>query len=253
MDDAEAQMRRALGLNGGMRSRPEPERGDQPSQSRMQDRFSPAHRRRFVQDGDVQVAYVRQPDPAARQPVQASPLAARLQRVETTLAAETAARQLAERTLTEAQTTIRDLRTKLGHADLARNEATEALRRDRENQAAARAEFQEQIARQQEAEDRLKTLQRDLSAAQTALQEERGERKALEKALRAAEEARETAERLVRVLSEEEAAATATVTTLASRRPAKASPKAAAPVAVEETEEPEPVKWWLSGANAKRR
>lgn len=252
MDDAEAQMRRALGLNGTLRPRQDTERAD--NQPRVQDRFTPAHRRRFVQDGDVPVAYVRrdapQPELTVRQPAPASPATARLQRVEAQLATETAARQQAERGFNEAQAALRDLRTKLGHADLARNEAVELLRREREANLTRVAALQEQIARQQDLEAQLKAAQRDVSALQAQLQDERAERKAAEKALRAAEDARETAERLVRVLSEQEAEG-AGVTTLASRRPGKATAKPT-PV-VEDDQEPEPVKWWLSAPAAKRR
>jgi len=252
MDDAEAQMRRALGLNGTLRPRPEGERADQ--QPRIQDRFNPAHRRRFVQDGDVPVAYVRreqpQPELTVRQPVPAAPATARLQRIEAQLATETAARQQAERGFNEAQAALRDLRTKLGHADLARTEAVEALRRDRESQQARMAALHEQIARQHDLEAQLKSLQREVATLQAQLHDEKTERKAAEKALRAAEDARETAERLVRVLTEEEAEG-AGVTTLASRRTAKVATK---PVArVEDDQEPEPVKWWLSTPAAKRR
>lgn len=253
MDDAEAQMRRALGLNGTLRPRQDPERSD--TQPRVQDRFNPAHRRRFVQDGDVPVAYVRrdapQPELTARQPVPAAPANAKLQRLEAQLATETAARQQAERGFNEAQSALRDLRTKLGYADLARNEAVEALRRERESQQARMAALQEQIAQLPDLEAQVKSLTREVAALQTQLHDEKAERKAAEKALRAAEDARETAERLVRVLSEEEAEG-AGVTTLASRRTAKAAVKPAARV-VEDEQEPEPVKWWLSGPTAKRR
>jgi hypothetical protein len=253
MDDAEAQMRRALGLNGTLRPRQDAERSD--PQPRIQDRFNPAHRRRFVQDGDVPVAYVRrdapQPELTARQPVPAAPANARLQRLEAQLATETAARQQAERGFNEAQSALRDLRTKLGYADLARNEAVEALRRERESQQARMAALQEQIAQLPELEAQVKSLTREVAALQSQLQDEKAERKAVEKALRAADDARETAERLVRVLSEGEAEG-AGVTTLASRRTAKAAAKPVARV-VEDEQQPEPVKWWLSGPTAKRR
>jgi hypothetical protein len=252
MDDAEAQMRRALGLDRGARSRSEGERAEPATPLRLPDRFNPAHRRRFVQDGDVQVAYVRreqQPETASRQAAQASPLAARLQRVEAALAAETAARQQVERGFADAQHTIRDLRTKLGHADLACNEAVEALRRERDGLAVQRAELAEQSARHQAAEEQVRTLQRELTALHSALDDERAQRRVLEKSLRAAEDAREAAERLVRVLSEEEGAATA-ATTPTTRRARKVSAKE--PVVLED-QDPEPVKWWLNPPTTKRR
>jgi hypothetical protein len=250
LEDAEAQMRRALGLTGTLRPRVEPERSEAVLTLRASDRFSTAHRRRFVQDGDIPVSYVNRPNPAdaARQAPQATALTARIERAEASLAAETTARLQAERTLQEAQTALRDLRTKLGHVDLARTEAVEALRREREGQLALRVAEQEQGSRRQDLEDRLKAAQRELQGAQTELQEERAKRKALEKSLRAAEEARETAERLVRVLSEEDAEGDK-VTPFKQRRPAKG----AAPARKTEEPEAEPVKWWLNPQATRRR
>jgi len=258
IDDVEAQMRQALnrlGPGGILRPRQDHDRGDGSggggNTMRLQDRFGSTHRRRFVQDGDVPVAYVQRNAPrdtAAAAP-QAAPsaLAIRLQRAEADLAAQSAARQQAERAMQEAQAALRDLRTKLGHVELARNEAVEALRRDREQQALRRSAESELSARQQEFEEQLRVLQRNLSAAQSELHEERAQRKALEKELRSAHDARETAERLVRVLSEEDKD-DATVTSLASRRGRKPAEEPAAT-----TDEPEPVKWWLNNSLARRR
>jgi len=255
MDDAEAQMRRALGLNGTLRPRADSERIDQAPPMRSSDRFTPAHRRRFVQDGDVPVAYVRreqQVEATIRQPAPANALSSRLERAEAAVAVETAARQLAERSLQDAQGTIRDLRTKLGHADLARNEAVEALRRDRETHQTLRADAQDRANRLQESEERIKSLQRELTALQGQLAEERSERRSLEKALRSAQDARESAERLVQVLAEPD-----DVPAPAARRPAaatKSAPKTARKNArVVQVSEPEPVKWWLSTPAAKRK
>lgn len=247
-------MRRALGLNGTLRPRPESDRGDQQPSPRLSDRFSPAHRRRFVQDGDVPVAYVRreqQVEQPVRQSAQSAPVAVRLERLEATLAAETAARQQAERGFQEMQATLHDLRTKLGHANLARDEAVEALRRERESRAASRQEAEDHAAKQQDAEDRIRVLQREVAALRDQLTEEQSERRALEKSLRVAEEAQETAERLLRVLSEEEPVQ-ATVTTLTRHRPAAKATAKKARVEVETA--PEPVKWWLhTSPVAKRR
>lgn len=255
IDDVEAQMRQALnrlGPGGILRPRQDHDRGDGGGNTmRLQDRFGSAHRRRFVQDGDVPVAYVQRNtarDTASAAPAAApSALAIRLQRAEADLAQQSAARQQAERAMQEAQAALRDLRTKLGHVELARNEAVEALHREREQQAQRRSAEQELSARQQDIDEQLRTLQRNLSAAQSELNEERAQRKSLEKELRAANDARETAERLVRVLSEEEKE-DGTVTSLASRRGRKPVEEPAAA-----SEEPEPVKWWLNNAAARRR
>lgn len=257
IDDVEAQMRRALsalGPRGGMRApRPNADRTESPGTMRMGDRLGAAHRRRFVQDGDVQVAYVRR-EPAreaaataAVQPQAPSALSVRLQRVEAELATQTAARQQAERAAQDAQAMLRDLRTKLGHVDLARIEAVEALRKEREQQAARRAAELEAATREQDAEEKLRAAQRALSAAQAELAEERGQRRALEKELKAAQDAREAAERLVRVLSEDQDEPER-VTPTPARRPGRAPARVA-----EVTEDAEPVKWWLSTPAAKRR
>ncbi len=245
-------MRRALGLDDAMpRPRSEPERAE-PTLSRPLDRFAPTQRRRFVQDGEVPVTVIRRDAPdgfAARQGTgvpmaggAAGPTASRLQRAETALAAESAARERAERALNEAQATIRDLQTKLGHADLAKNEVLEQVRREREGIAGLRAAVQEQTALRQEVEARARAAERQVAALQAEIAEERAARKDAEKALRLAEEARESAERLVQVLTEEAAAAASPAATPTTRRggaSASARSKAAA------ADEPEPVKWWL--------
>jgi hypothetical protein len=113
-------MRRALGLGDQPTA---PQYGYQPP--RTSDRH--AQKRRFAVDGDVQVVVLERRNqgsgvtsaPAASSPVN------RLREVETALKAEQDARQRAERLLTEARMTIRDLLTKIGHADLARDEAVE--------------------------------------------------------------------------------------------------------------------------------
>jgi hypothetical protein len=138
-DEAESQMRRALGLLGeSSRNRPDQERMEQPSRG-LGDRFNGGlHRRRFVQDGDVPVTVLRR-DPGYEQPTHrgtpatAAPTSSRLQRTEAALTTETAARERAERSLAETQTIARDLQTKIGHAELAKTEAVEALRQERES------------------------------------------------------------------------------------------------------------------------
>jgi hypothetical protein len=107
----ETQMRHALGLRASTPPRSSTS-GSQPQ------------RHRFVRDGEVPVTVLRrdhQPDgehganqlDAARQAIRS----------------EAAAKERAERLLEEAQATIRDLQTKLGHERLAKDEALETVRR----------------------------------------------------------------------------------------------------------------------------
>ena len=284
-DDAESQMRKALGLLGeGPRHRVDAERAESPL--RGGDRFNGGlHRRRFVQDGDVPVTVLRR-DQGHESPVHRSVTAAvppttnRLQRTEAALAGETAAREKAERLLSETQILIRDLQTKIGHAELAKNEAMEALRREREATAQDRAEAQARIQGAEEA----------AQIYQEQLQEERQSRKALEKALSAAEAARE---QLVLSLSKEvpgqravfhaqelteaskserpdDEPADIAMRRTESARGAKmkveprgslleAEPEAAPVTArrgraqVDAVAEPEPVKWWLNTKTGNKR
>jgi hypothetical protein len=143
MQAAEARMRRALGLNGE-RQRSQPERVDM--MPRPMDRFTPAggHKRRFVQDGEVPVTLVhglvagRRDSPEAGTARGAAMPTNRLEVAEQALASEIALREKVERALQEAQASVHDLRTKLGHAQLAQREATDALHREQENMVALR-------------------------------------------------------------------------------------------------------------------
>jgi hypothetical protein len=265
IDDAESQMRKALGLLGETpRRRTEPERTDQPS--RLGDRFNGGlHRRRFVQDGDIPVTVLRRDQghetPAPRgTATAAAPTSSRLQRTESALASETAAREKAERALVDVQSIVRDLQTKIGHAELTKNEAIEALRHEREAMAEFRAERTAWETRLQEALEQVRTAERNAHACQDQLSYERQARIAAEKVLHDAEAARDAAEALVQVLSQEPAIANPTpaepvrrqVDT--SRRTVLAEPKAGATPAVARRSkalqgtapEPEPVKWWLN-------
>jgi hypothetical protein len=257
MEDTEAQMRRALGLYGdGSRQRIDPERSDGPQRS--MDRFAPGgHRRRFVQDGDVPVTIVRRDAPDNRPAALVPPSQSRLQRTEAALAVETAARDRAERALADAQTIIRDLQTKIGHADLAKNEAVDALRQEREAHAAVVLAAEDHERLLVEANDRVQEAEDALDSVRDALGEERGARKGAERALRDAVAAREHAERLLRDISAE---ITATPAPMKRRAPPEVEVAAPAPrrgvkvVAPEPVAEPEPVKWWLmTKPVAKRR
>ena len=261
IDEAESQMRKALGLLGeGPRHRPDQQdRTEQPS--RMADRFGGGglHRRRFVQDGDIPVTVLRR-EPAHEVPAQRGvtanlpPTSSRLQRTEAALAAETAAREKAERALQETQAVARDLQTKIGHAELARNEAVETLRREREAAAQIRADSQLWGTQLQEAREQANAAEEVATDCREQLNEERLARKAAEKALRTAEAARDAAEQLVRSLSEESPAPRRAEPV---RRP-RTEPEVAAVVRRQRTpdvaaSEPEPVKWWLNTKPASKR
>jgi hypothetical protein len=256
-------MRKALGLLGeSARHRPDADRMEQPG--RMNDRFSGGlHRRRFVQDGDVPVTVLRRDQghevPAHRgvAPVIA-PTSSRLQRTEAALAAETAAREKAERSLAETHSIVRDLQTKIGHAELAKTEADDAVHREREVIVQLRAEAATWEERLQEALEQARAAERQAQLYQEQLSEERQARKTTEKALRTAEAARDSAEQLVRTLSEE---------TPAPRRAAETPRRANVVVEPEvvaiagrrgrqptvAVAEPEPVKWWLNTKPAGKR
>ena len=276
IDDAESQMRKALGLLGEpSRHRPDTERTDGTLRAGGERFNGGLHRRRFVQDGDVPVTVLRR-DQGIEAPVHRSPVpslppqTSRLQRTEAALAAETAAREKAERMLSETQSIVRDLQTKIGHAELARNEAIEALRNEREVTAYIRAAEEDLSARLREAIKQAETAEGAAQMCQEQLLEERQARKAAEKALRNAEAARDAAEQLVRTLSQEalEARPAPAVKSPPPRAErAKPEPARRWPVAepevvaatarrrsqVEPTAEPEPVKWWLNSKPATKR
>ena len=182
MDDAEAQMRRALGLHGeGHRSRPDGDR-QEPGQRMGGGGFTQGlHRRRFVQDGEVPVTVVRRDPVELPGGAPSGPTSSRLQRVEAALAAELAARDKADRALQETQAALQALRTKIGHHELERNEAVTTGRRDREENVSLREELAA-------ARERLSGVEPRAEAAEAALRDLRSE-------LNRERRARETAER----------------------------------------------------------
>ena len=108
-------MRHALGLRGNTPSR---SMADHPMTSAS---GSQPPRRRFVRDGEVPVTVIRrdhQPD--------GEPGTNQLDTARQAIRSEAMARERAERSLDEAQITIRDLQTKLAHERLAKTEALEA-------------------------------------------------------------------------------------------------------------------------------
>jgi len=251
MDDAEQAMRRALGLYGDQpRPRPDADRAE-PAQ-RGGGGFMPGggftqgvHRRRFVQDGEVPVTVVH---PGGGQ---AGPTSSRLQRVEAALAAETAARDRAERALHEAQAAVQALQTKMGHNDLAKDEALAAAKRLQDEIVSLREEISTGAEQLKEAESRAHDAEEELRALRADLTEERRARKLAERLLREATE--EPA-----LVDVEAAPAPAPVhahrpSTTVERVPARRGRPPA--VRAEPEIEPEPVKWWLlpPKTTAKRR
>jgi hypothetical protein len=259
--EAESQMRKALGLLGeSTRHRADPERVDQ--SGRGPDRFNSgsAHRRRFVQDGDVPVTVLRR-EPGHEAPRTAAaataPSSSRLQRTEAALAAETAARERAERALAESQASARDLQTKIGHAELAKNESINALQHERESISGLRAEIETLELRVREAEARADAAEKAVSEHHGVLADERHARRALEKALRTAEAARDSANQLVLSLSDERRASPPKESSPRRRpveEPVVTAIRRGRPPLVAATEaEPEPVKWWLNPKPAAKR
>jgi hypothetical protein len=248
MDDAEQQMRRALGLYGDApRPRPENERTE-PAQRAGGGFMQGVHRRRFVQDGEVPVTVVRREAPDAAHPGggQAAPTSSRLQRVEAALAAETAGRERAERALHEAQAAVQALQTKIGHNDLAKNEALAASKRHLDEIVALKEELATGAERLLEAEARASDIEEDMRVMRAELTEERRARKLAERLLREATEESAPAEPY-------EIAAAPPPREQVERIPAR---RGRPPTVHAEPEvEPEPVKWWLLPAKTgtKRR
>ncbi len=247
MQAAEARMRRALGLDGEqLRSRAPQERVDSPQ--RPADRFStPGHKRRFVHDGEVPVTLVHGLVSGRRDQVDGNGTRGgtngqptnRLEVAEAALAAEIATRERAERALAEAQAAVHDLRTKLGHADLARQEAVETLRRERESIAEVRAALQE-------ADAQASTARQAQESAERALAELR-ERRTAQPVDVTEEPPRPRRGRKPR--AEKMAAADVVATPVAPRKgPGRPRKNPAAPA-----REPKPIRWWLNPRGKKKR
>ncbi len=118
MRQEEAQMRRTLGLEHRATS------SSPQYSSRLNDRHQQP--RRFVRDGEVPVVLIGRRDQGGDGATSSgAPPVNRLAIAENALDAEHAARQRSERALTEAQSTVHELQTKIGHANLARDEAVE--------------------------------------------------------------------------------------------------------------------------------
>ena len=153
-DDASAgdelKMRRALGLER------QPATSSPQQSSGHTDRYS--QRRRFVRDGEVPVVLVgRRDQPADGVSSQGAAPVNKLALVETALRSEQESRQRAERALTEAQATIHDIQTKLGHAFLERDEARDTAQRLEADKRALISTLDAERDARQKAEDALET------------------------------------------------------------------------------------------------
>ncbi len=150
-------MRRALGLEG---EQPRP-----PVAPPVVDRVPLLNRpkRRFVADGEIPVVHGRlqRRDEVGGPQTTASPN--RVEAAESAARSERESREKAERLLAEAQATIHDLQTRLGHAQLAATEAHNALEAERATADALRASLQE-------AEQQVAAARADKMAAEQKLQ-----------------------------------------------------------------------------------
>jgi hypothetical protein len=140
-------MRRALGLQSDGPSQPTPNVPNSTPTMGLH-----PQRRRFVRDGEVTVQHKEH---SAAAETGTNQLAVARQ----ALREQTAAREEAERALTEVQATIRDLQTKLAHERLARDEAVNRaeLARQTADQAlqTAREDLESERALRLQAEEKL--------------------------------------------------------------------------------------------------
>lgn len=98
--------------------------------------------RRFVKDGEIPVTVVHRPRGPEAVAGIAPTTSNQLEAARQTIRSQAVATERAERALTEAQATIRDLRTKLAHERMAKEEAYGALQRVEVERDAATAAVQ---------------------------------------------------------------------------------------------------------------
>ena len=148
-------MRRALGLEGEQ-TRPHPA-------PPTMERVSPTNRpkRRFVADGEVPVVHGRLQRRDETAP-QTAPTTNRLEAAELAARAEREAREKAERLLTEAQAVIHDLQTRLGHAQLAANDAQQAIEAERATTESLRVALSETEAKLESAASQQRAAEEEL-------------------------------------------------------------------------------------------
>lgn len=155
-------MRRALGLEG---EQPRP-----PVASPAVERVPVLNRpkRRFVADGEIPVVHGRLQRRDETGGLQATPAPNRVEVAEATARFERDAREKAERSLAEAQATVHDLQTRLGHAQLAETEAQNALEAERAAAEALRAALREAEEQAAAARAEKEVVEQKLQVALTA-------------------------------------------------------------------------------------
>jgi len=233
-ESAEERMRRALGLasnRNGQGAQPRPEQQSKPLARPAGRAAGDRPRQRFVRDGDVPVMLVGRHRP---HDTDLTAVAEDRNAIEAGLQDERAARAKGEQALQDALATIRDLQTKLGHAELAHREKSEAAQAARGAAEAMQAEHRECEARWHE----------DLAA-------ERAARVAAEAALHEAACDRGRADQTLQAAPATKPASNARevpakpVAKASVKRQVETARKAAA---VPRQREPQPVKWWLKTA-----
>ncbi len=150
-------MRRALGLTGDTPVR------STPHQSTIGGNGSHPQRRQFVRDGDVPVTIIHHQSGGES----ANQLDAARQAIRT----QAAARENAERLLEQAQSTIKDLQTKAGHAILARDEAIARTEADRKSLDPVVQSLRTELAAEKIAHERSEQALRDAQSTISSLTE----------------------------------------------------------------------------------
>jgi hypothetical protein len=153
-------MRRALGLSGDTSRQ---STTDHPTTTAN---GSHPQRRRFVRDGEVPVTVVhrdhRQDDASSASQLDAARQAIRSQ---------AAGRERAERLLAEAQATVRSLQTAIAHERLAKDDAIERAKSERQTVEHALATVQAELAAERQARQRAEDALRDARATISNLSE----------------------------------------------------------------------------------
>jgi len=134
-------MRHALGLDGQTQA-PSPAEHVSPAVA-TSDRLS-LHRppRRFVKDGEVQVTTVRRTHPTEAVTGLGPSTYSQLEQARQTIRSQAISVERAERAVADAQNAIRDLRTKLAHERLAKDEGMQTVRRVEAERDSALSEVQ---------------------------------------------------------------------------------------------------------------
>jgi len=231
---AEERMRRALGLASNRNdqgAQPRPERQSKPLARPAGRAPGDRPRQRFVQDGEVPVTLVGRHRPYE---TDLTAISESCNAIEAALQDERAARARGERALQDALATVRGLQTKLGHAELAHREKSEAAQAAHDAAEALQAEHRECEVR----------WHKDLAA-------ERAARVVAEAALHEAACAGGRADQTPQAASAarpashpREVAAKPTAKAPVKKQVEKGRKAAAAP----RQREPQPVKWWLKTA-----